>query len=326
MTQKKCELFFKIADIIVRIKSDIFPQKNINNALRYEHFISRSAPGPIDIDLNLEVIPLYREFKQKILFVATNNYSKQKYSELKRKLGSGGASNDRLAKYLGGVFDWRIAQVGQKLLFEGMAASQYQLLLDKSLKKGKVFMINPKNRWGISRAIHGFLQILLIYYLTRNKLGILVHSAGIKDGRNGYLFAGESRSGKSTTARIWNNHSSVNILNDDRVIVRKKDNKFYMYSTPWHGDYLDYFDNGFTDKALLTKLFSIYHTKDNRAKKVDCLEGFSIFFQALFVSFWDKHCLEFASGFLADMFFRLSFYRLGFRNNKNVISYVRRLQ
>jgi len=67
--------------------------------------------------------------------------------------------------------------------------------------------------------------------------GVEVHALGLADqDGTGYLFLGHSGAGKSTTARLWQAEPGVQLLSDDRVIIRKQCGKFWMYGTPWHGD------------------------------------------------------------------------------------------
>jgi hypothetical protein len=67
--------------------------------------------------------------------------------------------------------------------------------------------------------------------------GIEVHALGLADDDgSGYLFLGHSGAGKSTTARLWQQQPGVRLLSDDRIILRKHNEKFLMYGTPWHGD------------------------------------------------------------------------------------------
>jgi hypothetical protein len=67
--------------------------------------------------------------------------------------------------------------------------------------------------------------------------GVEVHALGLADADgSGYLFLGHSGAGKSTTARLWMSEPGVQMLSDDRIILRKQDGKFRMYGTPWHGD------------------------------------------------------------------------------------------
>lgn len=79
-------------------------------------------------------------------------------------------------------------------------------------------------------------ELLMIHRLSRGE-GVEVHAVGISDesGR-GYLFLGHSGAGKSTTARLWLGRPGVRILSDDRIILRVREGRVWMYGTPWHGD------------------------------------------------------------------------------------------
>jgi hypothetical protein len=78
-------------------------------------------------------------------------------------------------------------------------------------------------------------ELLWVHLLGAGR-GVEVHSCGVLDAHgNGHLFVGQSEAGKTTIARQWKKEKGVNILSDDRMILRKMGDKFWMYGTPWHG-------------------------------------------------------------------------------------------
>jgi hypothetical protein len=79
-------------------------------------------------------------------------------------------------------------------------------------------------------------ELLMIHRLACGE-GVETHAVGIVDNAGrGHLFLGHSGAGKSTTARLWKSESGAHILSDDRIIVRLRDGRVWMYGTPWHGD------------------------------------------------------------------------------------------
>jgi len=64
-------------------------------------------------------------------------------------------------------------------------------------------------------------ELLIMHRLTQEK-AIELHSCGIvrPDG-TGNLFVGHSGAGKSTTTRLWTEREDVEVLSDDRIIVRR---------------------------------------------------------------------------------------------------------
>ncbi len=79
-------------------------------------------------------------------------------------------------------------------------------------------------------------ELLMIHRLACGE-GVETHAVGIVDeaGR-GHLFLGHSGAGKSTTARLWRSKPKAHVLSDDRIILRQRDGRVWMYGTPWHGD------------------------------------------------------------------------------------------
>jgi hypothetical protein len=79
-------------------------------------------------------------------------------------------------------------------------------------------------------------ELLMVNLLTRGR-GVEVHACGVEDsdGR-GYLFVGQSGAGKTTTARLWHKADRINVLSDDRIILRCHEGRIWMYGTPWHGE------------------------------------------------------------------------------------------
>jgi hypothetical protein len=102
-------------------------------------------------------------------------------------------------------------------------------------------------------------ELLMIHRLSRGE-GVEVHAVGISDetGR-GHLFLGHSGAGKSTTARLWRNRPGVKILSDDRIILRERDGRIWMYGTPWHGDA----GIASPDCAPLSGIYLLEHGKSN---------------------------------------------------------------
>jgi hypothetical protein len=66
-------------------------------------------------------------------------------------------------------------------------------------------------------------ELLIMHRLTQEK-ALEVHGCGIvgTDGI-GNLFVGHSGAGKSTTTRLWTSSQDVEVLSDDRIILRRDD-------------------------------------------------------------------------------------------------------
>lgn len=191
--------------------------------------------------------------------------------------------------------------------------------------RARVLAKNGRMAWHVSDLVYDFLQVLLIHYLAQRRLGFIVHSTGVKDGRKGFVFAGKSGCGKSTSARLWSRHGKAGILNDDRVIVRRAGRGFKIYGTPWHGDFGRYLADPRLS-APLSKLFFIHHGEANKARLCSESEAFLKLYPSLFPSFWDKRLLSNIVDTAVEVLSRVPSYRYGFRKGRAAVDFVRRMR
>lgn len=76
------------------------------------------------------------------------------------------------------------------------------------------------------------LRIILSFILLKKK-GFLLHSSGILEGKNGYVFCGVSGSGKSTISKFAGSRS---IMSDELLVLRQNGSKWCVFSTPFNGE------------------------------------------------------------------------------------------
>jgi len=110
-------------------------------------------------------------------------------------------------------------------------------LFDRDFAAGRVLLRDDVFRDGTLGALEYPLDELIVSHLLARGRGVELHSSGViaRDGR-GRLFVGQSGAGKSTTARLWMESEEVEIVSDDRVVVREIDGGWRMFGTPWHGE------------------------------------------------------------------------------------------
>lgn len=66
---------------------------------------------------------------------------------------------------------------------------------------------------------------------------ILFHGSALSVHDEGYLFGAPSGTGKSTHARLYRQvyGDAVQMINDDKPLLRKQNDDFIIYGTPWDG-------------------------------------------------------------------------------------------
>lgn len=228
-----------------------------------------------------------------------------------------------------GSENWRLLKKDGAYIYKNPLKDKRQLMLiNRSFDRITAYLLPKKHKgrvWRIDDIIYDFLQVLLINYFALHKKGIFVHSIGVKDlDGKGLLFAGKSGCGKTTTAKLWHSNSKAMVLNDDRIIVRKFNGKFFIYGSPWHGEFSDYLYSKI-ESAPLEKLFFIHHAPKNIAREISQKKAFNLLYPALFPTFWDKENLENVVSFCESLIKHIPCYSLGFVNNKKVIGFVRKI-
>jgi len=131
---------------------------------------------------------------------------------------------------------------------------------------------------------------ILFARLLADRSGIILHGSGLIFKEKGYLFVGHSDAGKTTLVKTFRHHAKI--LNDDRIIVRKENGRFYLYGTPWHGD----LSLVAPDRVPLKAILFLNQAKENRIERTKGLEAFKRLYgctiKALVTERWTKNALD----------------------------------
>ena len=126
------------------------------------------------------------------------------------------------------------------------------------------------------------MELLLITVLG-GCAGAVLHGCGIDAGGRGIVFAGESGAGKTTLSRIWSAEKGIEILSDDRVIVRRQNGGFRLYGTPWHGEACFAASGG----VPLERIYFIRHGNRNHTRNMPAAGVVRELLKCSFPPFWD---------------------------------------
>jgi hypothetical protein len=291
---KSKNTFLKIADFIIRIKQAedimlvleggyepfLFPETNQTEDILVEAF-----PGFPD-DFSLNTVPLYtaKESKGKLWEISMHN-----------------------GHYQFLIFDQERPEVIQQVAYA-----------DVNFKHWKVYMEPLKGENG-QLGLCPFLYPLgplIMYYLTVNQDAIMVHGSGVADENgDGRIFSGFSGVGKSTMAKLWAGEGAT-IVNDDRLIIRKIENEFFVYNTPMY----------YADKPKQVKLKTIYlprHDRHNNTERLLGSNALSGLMAYCIQHGYNKTYIEGHLDFLADLCSNLPVFRLGFVPDKSVVAFIK---
>ena len=103
----------------------------------------------------------------------------------------------------------------------------------------------------------------------------LVHGCGVVDGGQCYLFTGPPGSGKTTIAELANGRQ---VLNDEAVLISRKDEEFHLSGTPFDGEV----SRRCGGTARLSAIFFLKHDKEVSLRRLNEVEIYKRFLSQVF--------------------------------------------
>jgi hypothetical protein len=161
-------------------------------------------------------------------------------------------------------------------------------------------------------------ELLIMHRLTQEQ-AIELHGVGMvgPDGASN-LFVGHSGAGKSTTARLWTALHEVEILSDDRIIVREHGDEIFMYGTPWHGE--AHF--ALPQRAPLQRIFVLEHGHGNVITRLTRSQMVAELFARSFVPFHRHEYVDHALSFLERVADTVPCYRYSFEPDERAVEKI----
>jgi hypothetical protein len=165
-------------------------------------------------------------------------------------------------------------------------------------------------------------ELLILSLLSRNG-GAAVHACGVVDSLgNGYLFPGPSGSGKTTMARLWHDHPGAKVLNDERIILRRREGRLWIFGTPWHGEA----EFAVPDGAPLSRVFFLRHGLDRGVKPIRGIQAAVRLFACVFPAFHDREGLDSTLQILDEVVSQVPASELSVVPDDQMVAYLLSLQ
>jgi len=285
-------LVIQIAGIVLSIseESAIAP---IELGRPYQNFISTSKPD-VFLTVHKDGIPKCDLQNARLIFNSQTTWSL--YKTESQHIFVLKSPNFGLQPYRVGIFN-----------SNNNSGDIYNRILN-SLNPSDSFFSNPI---GLP-----LFELLFVCLLAQGR-GLMIHACGIDDHGRGILFAGNSTHGKSTMAKLWKEQATV--LNDDRIVIRQREGRFWMYGTPWHSDYTGVAPHG----VPLEKIFFLNHAAENTAQQVEGVNAVSKLVARAFPPLWDQEGMGFSLDFCADLVENIPCYELGFVPSGDIMDFIR---
>ncbi len=163
-------------------------------------------------------------------------------------------------------------------------------------------------------------QILMMYVLARNG-GALFHAAGVDVNGRGLMLPGPSGAGKSTISRHLAARSSVEVLSDDRIVVREIDGTLRAFGTPWPGEV----GIAANASAPLRGIYFISHGDANMIEEMKPREALEVLLPVTSIPWYDGEVMPKVLAFCEDLVAHVPAFRFYFTPNCEAAEFLENL-
>ena len=164
------------------------------------------------------------------------------------------------------------------------------------------------------------LDVVLVSGVLAHHGGVVVHAAAaVVDGR-GLVFAGRSGAGKTTIARVLR-AAGVEVVGDERVVLRAAGDAILLHGTPWPGDL------GVVSprSAPVAGLFFLEHGPTTRTATLTPAAAGRALLPRCRLPFWDRAAMSGVLDTVAEIVRRVPCQRLRFRPDGSVVEVLARV-
>lgn len=219
------------------------------------------------------------------------------------------SANDELKFY-------EIYRKGNDLLFalfnqQNQSEIQQVALLDADLKH---WIIWSEEKNGALEPMLYPMAPILLHYAVLTAEAVMMHASGVFDGAKGRMFSGFSGTGKSTISGLWKD-AGYQLINDDRLIIRREGEKYFIYNTPMY-----YEDEN--KKAPLDAVYLIRHFPENDIKKTNGAAAVSGIMAFSIQNNYDPRFVAHHLDFFSRMCGHVPVFRLGFVPDERVVEFI----
>ncbi len=150
---------------------------------------------------------------------------------------------------------------------------------------GRLFTTSQYTKMAIDNAM-----MIMFALATADKKTALFHAAVVCYGGCGYMFLGQSGTGKSTHARLWlRNIKGTTLVNDDNPVVRIGDDGLaVVYGSPWSGKTPCYNNVSYRLGAIVALSQAPY----NKIRRLGGLEAYVTLVPSISGKRWDKRIAD----------------------------------
>lgn len=147
----------------------------------------------------------------------------------------------------------------------------------------------------------------------------ILHSSFISWRGSGIVFTAPSGTGKSTQADLWHEYEGAEIYNGDRTIIRRIDNVYHGFGSPYAGSSGIYRNETAPIKAIIV----LTQAPENRIERLNGKQAFLPLYKETLMNTWNPEYMSAMTDLLMDAAAKIPIYHLACRPDKEAVELVK---
>lgn len=148
-----------------------------------------------------------------------------------------------------------------------------------------------------------------------NNWRFILHSSLISTPFGGVLFSGPSGIGKSTQADLWIQHQGARLINGDRSIFHKKENRWFAYGSPYAGSSRCFVNEGIPVAAIVV----LKQGETCQLERLNDAEAFRYLYSETTVNVWNSGFVQRVCNLVENVVAQVPVYQFTCTPNKKAV-------
>ena len=167
-----------------------------------------------------------------------------------------------------------------------------------------------------------FIDQFLMINLLGQRNGFLLHASAVAWEGKGLCFAGRSGVGKSTLLGLFGAEvAHEHLLNDDRLALRKYGDSWRIYGTPWYGESRI----SSSKSAPLSTIFFLRQSKHNYVRRLSAAEICPQLAVLSLLPLWDGEATSRVLDTFQSLVSTIPAFELGFLPDKSAVELIKEI-
>ena len=151
--------------------------------------------------------------------------------------------------------------------------------------------------------------------------GIFLHASCVECGGKGIVFTAAKQTGKSTQAALWEKYREAEIINGDRILLRKTGDVWRGYGSPYAGT-----SRIFKNKSVpISAIAVLSQGTENKVSELVFFDALKALMEGCSYEIWDRNSVERVANIAQDLFGEIKFVKLECRPDLEAVETLERI-